>query len=528
MSPAFSNQENQEMDSPLKELRKKLESPNLSFITGGYLRYSVRQTTLQVAVSEARRVDIFEEFVLHSALDLTPPPTEAEIAEMLGIDPMFVRDTTKTLHAYNNLVINPESAIIVKPVTQELFIEKKCILQPKSTQHIYAIEDSLTGDFYFTKSPAKNAPVTLKILDGLIDDHNQFTKDSRFTIEAIKNFVCEYNNIFVTGYNEIESKKIYRLIGILVFQNLNTDYLIKAFLGEQEAQEISNRLTKLTTQEEISIDKLMSLLSPTIPNEVITSVRESRTRRLLIGRNTRISMEPERVYIGLPLYLADIILWVDRQYRTNPLSYIPGGYDVVVEYHDGRALGYDWIKKPWAYIRTFFAGIIEDGSDESDPDYPPNPTPDPLPNPTPDPPPNPTPDLPKFDCNESHSRSLGTGRTSDPKKGDFNKLDEKSQLEITKNKIARFYTRKYSDDEEYLTAAFVEVWNSETSNEMPWKSLQAFAPKPQKQYHFNFDEVSDFNPLSRLDYYGYEPEYEDPIDKAERLWGIPDPRLVED
>lgn len=471
MSPAFSDQQ---MDSQLTELREKLESPNFLFIAGGYLRYSVRQTTVQVAVSEPRRVDIFEEFVLHSALTLTPPPIEAEIAKMLGIDPMFVRDTTKTLQAYNNLVMGSESAIIVKPLTQELFIEKKCILQPKSTQNIYAIEDLLTGDCDFTTTPVKNAPVSLNILDDLINDPNQLTNESRLSLEAIKVFICKNNDVFVTGYNEIESKKVYKIIGVLGFPNIKGDYLIKAFLGNRELQGISNKLTKLTDQQQLNLENLAVLLSPTIPSEVITSVRDSRISRLLIGRNTRRFIEPERVYIGLPLSLADIVLWVDRQYRTNLLSHIPGGSDVVVEYHNGRALGYDWIKKPWAYIRTFFAGIVEYGSDE------------------------------------------------------FNGLDERSQIEITKKKIARLYARKYNNEEEYSTAVFVEVWNSETSKEMPWNALKRFATKPQKQYYFDFDQVSEFNPTSILDYYGYEPEYEDPIDKAERLFGIPDPRLVED
>jgi hypothetical protein len=471
MSPAFSDQQ---MDSQLTELREKLESPNLSFIAGGYLRYSVRQTTVQVAVSEPRTVDIFEEFVLHSALSLTPPPIEAEIAEMLGIDPMFVRDTTKTLQAYNNLVIGSESAIIVKPVTQELFIDKKCILKPKSPQQIYAIEDSLTGDFGFTTTPEKNASLALNLLDDLIDEQNQFTKESHLTLEAIKLFICKNNAIFVTGYNEIESKKIYKFIGMLVFKSVNGDYLIKAFLGEQEVQELSNRLTKLTTQEQFSLDKLVNLLSPTIPNEVITSVRDSRTPRLLSRPNTRRSIEPERVYIGLPPRLTHVVLWVDRIYRTNYLSHIPGGSDVVVEYHDGRAFGYDWIKMPWVYIRTFFAGLVEYGSDE------------------------------------------------------FNGLDETTQMEIAKYKIRGIHVKKYKDEEERSIAAFEEVWNSETANEMPWNALKRFARKPQKPYYFDFDQVSEFNPTSILDYYGYEPEYEDPIDKAERLFGIPDPRLVEE
>jgi len=39
---------------------------------------------------------------------------------------------------------------------------------------------------------------------------------------------------------------------------------------------------------------------------------------------------------------------------------------------------------------------------------------------------------------------------------------------------------------------------------------------------------SSERPLTKLEYYGYEPDYECDIDLAERLYGVPDPRLVED
>lgn len=127
--------------------------------------------------------------------------------------------------------------------------------------------------------------------------------------------------------------------------------------------------------------------------------------------------EPKRVYIGLPEHITHRVLWVGSEYRTNHLSRIPGGSDVVVEYHDGQVSGYDWIKRPSNYIRTFFAGIVEYG------------------------------------------------------------LDEKSQIQIVKLKIATVFARKYKNEDEYSTSAFVEVWNSETSNEVPWKSLERFEGK---------------------------------------------------
>ncbi|WP_223278614.1 hypothetical protein [Nostoc sp. 'Peltigera membranacea cyanobiont' 232] len=198
MCPAFSDQP---IDSQLNKLVEQFQSQNqLSFIGGGYLRYSLNQITLQVTVSEPRKVDIFEEFVLRSALDIIPSPTETEIAEMLGIDPMFVRNTTATLQAYNNLAISSESTIMVKPATKELFIDKNCILKPKSTQQIYAIDDALAGNFSFNITPFKNAPFTLKRLDDLIDLENEFNTQSRLNLEALQSFFCPDQEKVVTGY----------------------------------------------------------------------------------------------------------------------------------------------------------------------------------------------------------------------------------------------------------------------------------------------------------------------------------------
>lgn len=132
------------------------------------------------------------------------------------------------------------------------------------------------------------------------------------------------------------------------------------------------------------------------------------------------SMEESKVYVGLPDHLVEEVLWVAREYRTNPLSHIEGGCDVVVEYQDGSAYGYDWIKKPSRYIRSFFTGIIEYESD------------------------------------------------------DFEQLGKKRQLKIARESISRLYARKYHDATTYNTAGFKVVWDASTAEEMPWKCLEEF------------------------------------------------------
>lgn len=128
----------------------------------------------------------------------------------------------------------------------------------------------------------------------------------------------------------------------------------------------------------------------------------------------------KEVYLGLPIHLADRVLWVARRTRTNPLSHIPGGSDVVVEYHDGSVFGYDWIKLPSVYIYTIF-------------------------------------------CN-----AMGY---------EFKHLGEKSQVEIARDKITKIFAREYNNQDERSNVPFEEVWNSAFSKDSPWKSLKKFDQK---------------------------------------------------
>ncbi|MEJ8804390.1 hypothetical protein [Pontibacter sp. H249] len=127
----------------------------------------------------------------------------------------------------------------------------------------------------------------------------------------------------------------------------------------------------------------------------------------------------KRIYLGLPESFKDEVLWVAREYRTNSLSHEPGGSDVVVEYYEDGVLGYDWIKTPSRYISAIWTkGISEVYTD-------------------------------------------------------YKEYNEDAQLEIIKEKIKRIFARKH-DDENYEKEPFKEVWNSETSDKLPWELLEEF------------------------------------------------------
>ena len=129
----------------------------------------------------------------------------------------------------------------------------------------------------------------------------------------------------------------------------------------------------------------------------------------------------KRIYTGLPEYLINEVLWVERNYRINELSHQPGGFDVVIEYKSGNVLGYDWIKRPPQYIDK----IIKNDA-------------------------------------------LQNGIT------DFESFDESQQLLLAKRLINAAYARKYANEEDFNNVAFQQVWDSSSSEITLTESLAKF------------------------------------------------------
>ncbi len=128
----------------------------------------------------------------------------------------------------------------------------------------------------------------------------------------------------------------------------------------------------------------------------------------------------KNVYDGLPPHLATKVLWVDDKYRINPLSLIQGGTDVIVEYHSKEVFGYDKIKFPSKYMDKIFHAYFEE---------------------------------------------QGVNYSFD---------DIKQGLLVIKTVIKRLFARQYRDENDYETASFQEVWNSETSTNLPSEALHNF------------------------------------------------------
>ncbi|MFL0684607.1 MAG: hypothetical protein ACJLTB_15510 [Algoriphagus aquaeductus] len=132
--------------------------------------------------------------------------------------------------------------------------------------------------------------------------------------------------------------------------------------------------------------------------------------------------KPNRVFIGIPEDLAKYIFWVDREYRTNPLSHSLGGTDIVVEFNNGKLFGYDLIKYPNKYLEGILTKELNQINGQKSP----------------------------------------------------------IELEDLKSLVKRIYAGVNSEENSELI--FQEIWSRDKSKDLPFKLLGNFTSEGLKQY----------------------------------------------
>lgn len=142
----------------------------------------------------------------------------------------------------------------------------------------------------------------------------------------------------------------------------------------------------------------------------------------------------KKVYDGLPEKLRSNVFWVADKYRTNELSHIPGGTEVVVEYHNGDVFGYDCIKFSSSYIFAIFRGVVENALENDDDDKGID-------------------DVHVIDC--SYGKSL------------------ESNIKIIKGTLSSIYIVKYLENTKEIIA-YEKIWDSETSMDDPYGTVNEY------------------------------------------------------
>ncbi|MBC1294301.1 hypothetical protein GNF11_04680 [Nostoc sp. UCD122] len=283
------------IDDNLKNFVDEIEaqSPSLSVLAARQFRYSLRQTTIEVNIKEPRQFNVLEEFIIRAAIEFQPPPTEDELASVLGLDSVFIKTTTATLRSLQTL--SPTSPLTVTSEGRS-FYEKGSVPQPPYPVQLNAITDPLSDKITFQTESLSETVIKLPDLADFITIDHIIADISSLQIEEIQNFIqasdlalhIPEEGKIVTSYKVLNpTQKFWRKISLFViFDALEDKLTIQIRNGKQILESASNWLEALHAQGKISLQSLCKLSTETINFE-----REA----ILKQKNTEIEVRLENI-----------------------------------------------------------------------------------------------------------------------------------------------------------------------------------------------------------------------------------------
>ncbi|MEH2246466.1 hypothetical protein [Nostoc sp.] len=283
------------IDDNLKNLVDEIEtqSSSLSVLAARQFRYSLRQTPVELNIKEARQFNVLEEFIIRAAIEFQPPPTEDELASVLGLDSVFIQTTTATLRSLQTL--SATSPIIVTPEGRS-FYEKGSVPQPPYPVQLNTITDPLSDKITFQSESLNETVINLPDLADFITIDNTIADISSLPLEEIQKsiqasglalHVPEEGKIVTSCKVIASTQKIWRKISLFVIYDALEDKLsIQIRNGKQILESASNWLEVLHAEGKISLQALCKLSTETINFE-----REA----ILKQKNTEIEARVESI-----------------------------------------------------------------------------------------------------------------------------------------------------------------------------------------------------------------------------------------
>ncbi|WP_375492838.1 hypothetical protein [uncultured Nostoc sp.] len=283
------------IDGNLKNFVDEIEaqSPSLSVLAAREFRYSLRQTPIEVNIKEPRQFNVLEEFIIRAAIEFQPPPTEDELASVLGLDSVFIKTTTATLRSLQTL--SATSPLTVTPEGRS-FYEKGSVPQPPYPIQINAITDPLSDKITFQSESLNETVIKLPDLADFITIDRTIADIASLPLEEIQKsiqasgltlHVPEEGKIVTSCKVLASTQKIWRKISLFViFDALEDKLRIQIRNGKQILESASNWLGVLHDEGRISLQALCKLSTETIDFE-----REA----ILKQKNTEIEARLEKI-----------------------------------------------------------------------------------------------------------------------------------------------------------------------------------------------------------------------------------------
>lgn len=181
------------IDSSLSSLVKQIEKQSskqkskLSVVFARNYCYEVQQIPVKITISETRKLNILEEFILRAAIEFTPPPTTEELAKVLGLDIIFVRSAIERLVKLNCLEASPLK-INITPQGEKCYQQGHVFSSP-TTKLIYAIADPLQAEIELKADILTGETKDLPSLEELVALESRIPDINQLQIEQIQESV---------------------------------------------------------------------------------------------------------------------------------------------------------------------------------------------------------------------------------------------------------------------------------------------------------------------------------------------------
>jgi hypothetical protein len=269
------------IDPELKHIVEEIErkSPSFSVLAARQLRYCVSQTPVKIEVAKSRQLNILEDFIFRAGIELNPPPTEDELATVLGLDPIFIKNTTATLRNLHTLEKEKEY-IKLTTIGQE-FYRDRSVPEAPETQTIYAISQPFNNKLSVESSPLKNQEIDhLPNLKDFITIDNNIKSVSSLSLSELRELLIQNPDLkfyspedgkFVTSFKvEDITKTIWKTLSLIViFDVLENEVKIQARHGTKVLEDASTWLNNLLAEEKIALNSLCQLTDEEINDQCL-------------------------------------------------------------------------------------------------------------------------------------------------------------------------------------------------------------------------------------------------------------------
>ena len=276
-----------EIDSNLSSLAAQIEQqkPGLSVLVARQFRFAIRQTPLEVAISEPREFNVLEEFILRAGVEFEPAPTLKELADLLGLDEIFVKTAATNLVSLEILDVSENGKIAIAPQGRDFF--DKSAVSRSQIQSIYAISDPLNQTLTFKLDALAAESFNLPDLADLVSLEHQISDFADLSVAEIQPLIqasglgmhAPDNGKIVSKCDVIgDDLDIWQTISIFVLLSaIDNKTTIQVRQEKQILETASNLLNELESQQKFSLNDLCKLPEDAIlPEPEIIPVPKTR------------------------------------------------------------------------------------------------------------------------------------------------------------------------------------------------------------------------------------------------------------